>query len=104
MSMKRWCFQEPGETIQVYEPCDRSSSMVADNGIENEDVGIRQGFGSASKKYAESSSDNDQKEHEFQDEQRQREVTQMEEDFTINKQMEKVEQSESTRNPQGMIG
>ena len=54
-------------TTQVYEPCDRSSSKDADNGIEDEDVVIMKGFGSASQKYAESSSDSDNKEYEFQE-------------------------------------
>ena len=54
-------------TTQVYEPCDRSSSKDADNGIEYEDVVIMKGFGSASTKYAESSSDSDNKEYEFQE-------------------------------------
>ena len=53
-------------TTQVYEPCDRSSSRDADNGIEDEDVVIMKGFGSASTKYAESSSNSDNKEYEFQ--------------------------------------
>ena len=60
------------------------------------------GFGSASKKYAESSSDSDNKEYEFQDKQKQQVVTLIEEDFTIKKWMQNVEQSESTRNPQGI--
>ena len=59
------------------------------------------GFGSASTKYAESSSDSDNKEYEFQDKQKQRGGTQIEEDFTINKWMKKFEKSEYTRNPQG---
>ena len=58
-------------TTQVYEPCDRSSSKDADNCIEDEDVVIMKGFGSASKKYAESSSDSDNKEYDFQDKQKQ---------------------------------
>ena len=58
------------------------------------------GFGSASTKYAESSSNSDNKEYEFQNKQKQKEVTQMREDFTINKWMKKFEKSESTRNLQ----
>ena len=40
--------------------------------------------------------------NEFQNKQKQKEVTQMREDFTINKWMKKFEKSESTRNPQGI--
>ena len=60
------------------------------------------GFGSDSKKYAESSSDSDNKEYEFQNKQKQKEVTQMKEDFTINKWMRKFEKSEYTRNTLGI--
>ena len=56
------------------------------------------GFGSASKMYAERSSDSDNKEYDFQDKQKQRKVTQMEEVFTINKWMKKFEKPEATRN------
>ena len=71
--------------------------MKSDNGIEDEDVVITKGFRSVLKKYAESSSDSDNKEYDFQYKKKQRNVTQMEEDFTMNKWMKKVEKSESTR-------
>ena len=72
--------------------------MKSDNGIEDEDVVITKGFRSVSKKYAKSSSDSDNKEYEFQYKKKQRNVTQMEEVFTMNKWMKKVEKSESTGN------
>ena len=60
------------------------------------------GFGSASTKYAESSSNSENKEYEFQNKQKQRGGTQIEEDFTINKWMKKFEKSEYTRIAQGI--
>ena len=72
--------------------------MKSDYGIEDEDVDIIKGFGSASKKYADCLSDSDSIVYEFQDKQKQRKGSQMEEDFTMNKWMEKFEKSESTRN------
>ena len=69
----------------MYKLYGRFSSKDVDNCLEDEDVVIMKGFGSASKKYAESSSDSDNKEYDFKDEQNQRKVTQMEKDVTINK-------------------
>ena len=48
-------------------------------------MGIMKGLESASKKYAESSSHSDNIEYDFQDNQKQRKVTQMEEDFKMYK-------------------
>ena len=78
-------FLEARRNKQVYKQCDKSSSKDAVNDIEDEDVDIMKGFGRASKKYVESSSDSDNIEYDFQDNQKQRKVTQMKEDFTINK-------------------
>ena len=58
---------------------------------------IMKGLESASKKYAKSSSDSDIIEYDFQDNQKQRKVRQMEEDSTINKW-----RSLKSLKPQGM--
>ena len=79
------CFQKLEETTKVYEQCDRPSSKDEDNGVEDEDVDIMKGLGSATNEYAESPFDSDNKEYDFQDNQKQRKVSQVEEDFTINK-------------------
>ena len=78
-------FLETRRNKQVYKQCDKSSSKEEDNCFEDGDMDIMKGLESASKKYAESSSDSDNIEYDFQDNQKLRKVTQVEEDFTINK-------------------
>ena len=58
---------------------------------------IMKGLESASKKYAESSSDSDNIEYDFQDNQKQRKVAQMQEDFKMYKW-----RSLKSLNPQGI--
>ena len=82
---------------QVYKQCDKSSSKEEDNCFEDQDIDIMKGLESTSKKYDESSSDSDNIEYDFQDNQKQRKVKQMEEDFTINKW-----RSLKSLKPQGM--
>ena len=82
---------------QVYKQSDKSSSKEEDNCFEDEDVDIMKGLESASKKYAESFSDSDNIEFDFQDNQKQRKVTQMEEDFKMYKW-----RSLKSLKPQGM--
>ena len=88
-------FLEARRNKQVYKQCDKSSSKEED--ICFEDMDIMKGLESALKKYDESSSDSDNIEYDFQDNQKQRKVTQMEEDFKMYKW-----RSLKSLKPQGM--
>ena len=78
-------FLEARRNKQVYKQCDKSNSKDGDNCFEDEDMDIMKRLECASKKYVESSSDSDNIEFDFQDNQKQRKVTQMEEDFKMYK-------------------
>ena len=78
-------YLEARRNKQVYKQCDKSNSKEEDNCLEDEDIDIMKGLESASKMYAESSADSNNIEYDFQDNQKQGKVTQMEKDFTINK-------------------
>jgi hypothetical protein len=77
----------------VLGPAARTRTMISKDDEEN----IMKGLGSASKKLAEDSSDSNSKEYEFQEEQKQTNLSQKNEDFTTNKW-----RSLKSLNPQGM--
>ena len=68
-------FLEARRNKGIYKQCDKSSSKEEDNCFEDKDMDIMKRLESASKMYAESSSDSDIIEYDFQDNQKQRKVT-----------------------------
>ena len=78
-------FLEARRNKKTFKQCDRPSSKDEEYGVKDEGVDIMSGLGSASTKFADKSSDSDNREYEVNDKQEQKKAIQKEADITINK-------------------